>query len=46
MTEPEIQDLLSYKYAGNCKYKVSNVYIFGYESDYFVLKHNGYSDRT
>ena len=45
LTEGRIQGFLNSKYAGNCKYKVPNVYVFkhDWESDFFVLKHNGYS---
>jgi hypothetical protein len=43
ITEKEICDKLNYKYAGNCKYKVANAFIFGWESDFFVQKENGYA---
>ena len=42
MKSNEISDLLDNKYQNNCKYKVPNVYIFNWESDYFIQKQNEY----
>lgn len=44
ITESSIQRLLNSKYAGNCKYKVPNIYVFkhDWESDFFVQKNNLY----
>lgn len=42
-TETSICDELNRKYAGNCKYKLANGFIFKWESDFFVQKDNGYS---
>ncbi len=42
-SETSIISLLDSKYNGNCKYKLANKFIFLWESDFFVLKQNGYS---
>lgn len=41
-TEKTIQDLLFSKYAGNSKYRIANVYLFFWESDFYIEKDNGY----
>jgi hypothetical protein len=45
MTEKTICNALNSKYAGNCKYKLANAFIFkrDWESDFFVQKQNGYA---
>ncbi len=45
LTEGSICKKISAKYAGNCKYKLANAYIFkrDWESDFFVQKDNGYA---
>lgn len=42
--ETHIQQVLRRKYSGNSRYMVENVFIFRYdwESDFFVVKQNGY----
>jgi hypothetical protein len=44
-SEANICDKLSRKYAGNCKYKLPNAFVFksDWESDFFVQKQNGYA---
>lgn len=42
-SEASICEDLNRKYIGNCKYKVANVFVFLWESDFFVQKDNGYS---
>ncbi len=42
-TEGDITKIINAKYAGNCKYKCANIYVFAWESDFFVQKFNGYT---
>lgn len=42
LTEAKIQKLLTSKYAGNAKYKISNIFAFEWESDFFIQKENDY----
>jgi len=44
-TEASICSTLNNKYNGNSRYKLSNAFVFkqNWESDFFVLKENGYS---
>lgn len=34
--------MLHSKYTGNCKYRVENIFLFDWESDFFVVKDNRY----
>jgi hypothetical protein len=45
LTESVICNHLNIKYAGNCRYKLANAFIFkhDWESDFFVQKQNGYA---
>lgn len=45
LSEAIICDKLNRRYAGNCKYKLANAFIFkrDWESDFFVQKQNGYA---
>jgi hypothetical protein len=42
ISEGKIQNMLNSKYIGNAKYKVPNIFVFGWESDFFLQKENGY----
>ena len=42
ISESKIQNMLNSKYIGNAKYKVPNIFVFGWESDFFLQKENGY----
>ncbi|RKS00437.1 hypothetical protein [Flavobacterium sp. 102] len=41
-SEKTIIDVLHAKYAGNSKFRIPNVFLFRWESDFFVQKDNGY----
>lgn len=44
VSEKSFQKMINAKYNGNCLYKLSNAFIFkeNWESDFFVVKNNGY----
>lgn len=41
-TEASIQKMLFSKYIGNSKFRIANVYLWFWESDFYVQKENGY----
>lgn len=41
-TEKSIIDHLHRKYEGNSKFRIPNVYLFNWESDFFLIKETGY----
>lgn len=44
ITEKHITDAINANYSGNSKYRIANAFIFrgDWESDFFVMKNNGY----
>lgn len=41
-SEKTIQAALHSLFSQNCKYRIQNVYLFNWESDFFIQKENGY----